>query len=706
MKRKRLLLLLALLMTAATGAWAEESETINTATSGKTVYTGTHFKITASFGCDGDGIILHDADDHLGTATIEALNGENITKIEMHLTSGGMLATYTTTTAGKLVATNSGSSANDISVTDINATSVTIGTTAGDGDGWIQINKFVIYYGPAPATYTVTLDDGGKDTQNWTITPAEATTTGVTEGKNVSLTYSGRLKVKSVTATTDAKPVWDGDLSKLTAQSTAEFATATNGMTIKGTLGANVKVSIAAGATVTLDGVTINGVNNISYNWAGLNCLGNAIIILKDDTENKVRGFIEDYPGIHVPAGSKLTIQGGTEGTGKLTASPFDGGTDESYGAGIGGGYQIACGDISIEGGIITATGGDYAAGIGGGKATCGNISITGGTVTATGRYGSPGIGSGYSDDASCGNITIASTVKKVTATKGEGAPYSIGKGDGDDGTCGTVTIGGTKYWENNAAVDNDAETYLAQATIEYPAPAKTPATVTKAPTGAAIVGVGKTTALVSGGVADGGTLRYAVTTTNTKPTSTDGFSATVPTAQTITASGKVYVWYFVKADDTHTDSEIAATAIEVPVADIVWDITNVSDLYADGYGESYEKEGVTLSANAQGIYAVWSESGNPEVDGISFDIFNAYGGYTFTAPTGKKFTKIEMTLIGQGGWNMASLGTGWAYGEDHMYKIYKVTWTGTAASTVGLLTGTDDFSGTNAKSIAFYLSE
>ncbi len=96
------------------------------------------------------------------------------------------------------------------------------------------------------------------------------------------------------------------------------------------------------------------------------------------------------------------------------------------------------------------------------------------------------------------------------------------------------------------------------KATSDEKQAAKTPATVTTAPTGAAIVGVGKTTALVSGGAADGGTLWYAVTTTNTKPASTDGFSATVPTAETITASGKVYVWYYVKGDDTHSDSEIA----------------------------------------------------------------------------------------------------------------------------------------------------
>ena len=235
--------------------------------------------------------------------------------------------------------------------------------------------------------------------------------------------------------------------------------------------------------------------------------------------------------------------------------------------------------------------------------------------------------------------------------------------------------------------------------------PAKEPATVTTAPTGAAIVGVGKTTALVSGGVADGGTLMYAVTTTNTKPTSTAGFSDAVPTAKDITASGKVYVWYYVKADDTHSDSEIAATAIEVPVADIVWDVTNVRSLRVMGTFESYEREGVTLSANAEQIVARWRDKGDPTTAGIQFEAMES-GGYTFTAPTGKKFTKIEMTLTGFAGWDIANLGSGWSYSEDGMTGICKVTWKGTAASTVGLLTGANNFGGERVKSIVFYLSE
>ena len=210
------------------------------------------------------------------------------------------------------------------------------------------------------------------------------------------------------------------DLAEVTSNTTVE-----DGYILTGELGANVQISIAAGATVTLDGVPINGVNEVDpdgyplYEWAGITCEGNATIILKDGTENTVKGFYANYPGIYVPEGSTLTIKGGAEGTGSLTASPYDGGgTEYSYGAGIGGGLSISCGNIEIQGGIVTATGGGYAA----------------------------GIGSGFW--ASCGAITITTGVTKVTATKSENAPNSIGAGN--YGTCGTVTIGCTLDEDGN----------------------------------------------------------------------------------------------------------------------------------------------------------------------------------------------------------------------------------------------------------------
>jgi hypothetical protein len=93
----------------------------------------------------------------------------------------------------------------------------------------------------------------------------------------------------------------------------------------------------------------------------------------------------------------------------------------------------------------------------------------------------------------------------------------------------------------------------------------KSAATITNAPTATASIIAGETTALVTAGTADGGTMMYQVTTTNTKPTSTDGFSDELPTAASLDPDS-YFVWYYAKADATHTDSEIAAAAIEIAV--------------------------------------------------------------------------------------------------------------------------------------------
>ena len=354
-------------------------------------------------------------------------------------------------------------------------------------------------------TYTVRMKKGTKDADKWTVTPAEATTTGVAKDTPVSLTYGGRLKVKDVTA--KIAPI---DLSELT-----EDYTAKNGDVLTGTLDGETqpyKITIADGATVTLAGVTINGVDSESYEWAGLTCEGSATIILKHGSTNTVKGFHKYYPGIFVPSGSSLIIKGEAAGTGALTASPFNGGGDDSYGAGIGGEYDSDCGNIEIQGGNITATGGFDSAGIGAGRrAVCGTITISGGTITAKGGGYAAGIGSGYDGSScdgitisggsitatggnraagigsgsssgisgdpisSCGTISITTGVTKVTATKGTGAPNSIGAGY--NSKCGKVTIGctldggnpvgGKVYWDGSD-YQSDGDTYLRQATITY----------------------------------------------------------------------------------------------------------------------------------------------------------------------------------------------------------------------------------------------
>ncbi len=192
----------------------------------------------------------------------------------------------------------------------------------------------------------------------------------------------------------ETKPVTT-DLSTLTGAYTAQ-----DGEVLTGTLGGNYKISIADGATVVLRDATINGTHGMNYQWAGITCKGDATIVLEG--ENRVKGFMDEYPGILIPKDKTLTIRG----LGSLTTL-----TSNGWGsAGIGGGYQIPCGNIVIEGGIITATGGEHATGVGGGRNTsCGTITITGGKVTATGGEGGAAIGRGTY--GSCGTITIGGTV-------------------------------------------------------------------------------------------------------------------------------------------------------------------------------------------------------------------------------------------------------------------------------------------------------
>ncbi|MCQ2344551.1 MAG: T9SS type A sorting domain-containing protein [Paludibacteraceae bacterium] len=100
---------------------------------------------------------------------------------------------------------------------------------------------------------------------------------------------------------------------------------------------------------------------------------------------------------------SDITINGGT-----VTAN----GGDEA--AGIGGGDHGRGSDITINGGTVTANGGDKAAGIGGGRFAIGSdITINGGSVSASGAYGTSGIGGGYQ---SSGSDIFVSTTLRVKA--------------------------------------------------------------------------------------------------------------------------------------------------------------------------------------------------------------------------------------------------------------------------------------------------
>ena len=69
--------------------------------------------------------------------------------------------------------------------------------------------------------------------------------------------------------------------------------TLTDGEMLTGSISANVKITVADGATLTLKNVTIDGEGDGSSAWAGLTCLGDAEIILEG--ENTVTAFSELY---------------------------------------------------------------------------------------------------------------------------------------------------------------------------------------------------------------------------------------------------------------------------------------------------------------------------------------------------------------------------------------------------------------------------
>lgn len=166
--------------------------------------------------------------------------------------------------------------------------------------------------------------------------------------------------------------------------------------------------------------------------------------------------------GIALDSVDTLNIYGQTDSDGELTiTSPgdynpaigTDGNSSSTYYTG---------GTIVINGGVINAQGGDYAAGIGGGrKATGKTIIINGGTVNARGGTSAPGIGSGFSSANTDTNITINGGTVNAT-----GNSNGAGIGSSFSGYYSSIVInGGTinAIGGNNAGIGGSAATYATQ---------------------------------------------------------------------------------------------------------------------------------------------------------------------------------------------------------------------------------------------------
>ena len=190
----------------------------------------------------------------------------------------------------------------------------------------------------------------------------------------------------------------------------------------------NVTINADSGqtASVTLSGVNIDVRDK---GKAAVSTTGEGNVSIELNGGSTLRSGYE-HAGLEKNNGGSLTIAD-EDKNGKLTA---EGG---KYGAGIGGGYYENGSDITITGGEVKATGGEYGAGIGGGDHGNGSdITITGGKVKATGGRRGAGIGGG--------NYRIG---KDITISGGEvnaiGGVTGAGIGGGCYGDGNNITVSG-----------------------------------------------------------------------------------------------------------------------------------------------------------------------------------------------------------------------------------------------------------------------
>ena len=200
---------------------------------------------------------------------------------------------------------------------------------------------------------------------------------------------------------------------------------------------------------------------NTGYAWtsdegkAALSVQGNGNVEIELDGKNELKSG-PHRAGLEKNTSTStgtLTLKDDNQEAGSLTATGGD------WGAGIGNGGYYGNSDnrsgenITITGGTVNATGGWGGAGIGGGYYGSGkNITIKGGTVNATGGEDGAGIGGGYYygggyyGNGYYGNgENIKITDGTVNATGGWGGAGIGGGGGGAGGNGKNITIiGGT----------------------------------------------------------------------------------------------------------------------------------------------------------------------------------------------------------------------------------------------------------------------
>ena len=187
---KKILSIFALLLMAATGAWAQTETLLTTitATAKEQASYSTANVATVSFSYTTGGSSAYLANwgwwGYGWTATVTPAEGYTITKCIFYDDAD---RTATDSEAPFVVETTE-----EDKTPRINGTPIDGGNYQSKGLKKIEVYGYVT---PTATQYAITLADGTDDAGNWTISPATAE-----EGQTVTITYNGTKKVKSVKA--------------------------------------------------------------------------------------------------------------------------------------------------------------------------------------------------------------------------------------------------------------------------------------------------------------------------------------------------------------------------------------------------------------------------------------------------------------------------------------------------------------------------
>ena len=233
----------------------------------------------------------------------------------------------------------------------------------------------------------------------------------------------------------------------------------------------------------------------------------------------------------------------------------------------------------------------------------------------------------------SAGSTTGGTMKYKVTTTNSKPASTADFKTTIDQGT-----NAGTYYLWYYVDGGDDYNTTDVNGTAVTKAIGKAAASVT-APTAVAASRTysGSAQTLFSAGSTTGGTMKYKVTTTNSKPASTADFKTTIDQG---TNAGTYYLWYYVDGGDDYNTTDVNGTAVTKAIAQAAATLTcnnsAISFSSSDAMNSTKTKTGV--SCNGGTIKVTSANTGNCTVS-------YSGGTITVTRKNNSAFTNTQITV-------------------------------------------------------------